>query len=34
MKVELKISMASSVVTMSGCTKNTEAFCGIAYRMG
>ncbi len=34
MKVELKVSMASNVTRMSGCTKGTEAFCGVMYRMG
>lgn len=34
MKVELKISAMSKVVTMSGCSKIWENSCGIAYRNG
>lgn len=34
MNVELKVSAASKVVTMSGCSKQTENLCGIAYRFG
>lgn len=34
MKVDLKVSAASAVVTMAGCSKAMEAFCGIAYRAG
>lgn len=34
MKIELTISKQSNAVYMSGCSKGTEAFCGIAYRMG
>lgn len=34
MKVDLNVSAASKVVAMSGCSKGTEAFCGVMYRMG
>ena len=34
MKKSLKISKASSVLNMSGCSKGTEGACGIQYRMG
>ena len=32
MKVELGISMASNVITMSGCPSTQEWSCGIMYR--
>ena len=32
MKVELKVSAASRIVTMSYCPKGSEYSCGIAYR--
>lgn len=32
MKVELKVSVASNVVTMSNCPRNLEAQCDIMYR--
>lgn len=28
----LKISKASNVITMAGCSKRLESQCGIAYR--
>lgn len=34
MKVELGISMASNVVSMSGCSRIFENQCGIMYRNG
>ena len=34
MVVKLEIKKASSVVSMSGCSKATENSCGIAYRHG
>ena len=34
MKVDLKVSAASKVVTMSGCSKYQDFNCGIAYRGG
>lgn len=34
MKVELGISMASNVVSMSGCSQAFEGNCGIMYRAG
>lgn len=34
MKVELKVSAASKVITMSGCSKYQERGCGILYRGG
>ena len=32
MKVELNVSAASKVVSMSNCPKQTQASCGIMYR--
>ena len=32
MKVDLKISKASEVVTMANCPKTSQAQCGIMYR--
>lgn len=32
MKVELKISKASKVVTMANCAKTSQPSCGIMYR--
>lgn len=32
MKVNLNVSAASRIVTMSYCPKDTEGTCGIAYR--
>ena len=32
MIVDLKVSAASKVVTMSACPKHTESYCGISYR--
>ncbi len=32
MKVELGISTASNVMTMSGCPMGSESHCGIMYR--
>ena len=32
MKVTLKVSAASRIVTMSYCPKDTESWCGIMYR--
>ena len=32
MKVNLNVSAASRIVTMSNCPKSMEASCGIAYR--
>ena len=32
MKVELKVSKASSVVTMANCPKATQSSCDIMYR--
>lgn len=32
MNVELNVSAASKVVSMSGCPQCSEDFCGIAYR--
>lgn len=34
MKVDLNVSVASKVVSMSGCSKNYPNFCGINYRQG
>ena len=34
MKVDLNVTAASKVVSMSGCSKQTESGCGIAYRYG
>lgn len=34
MKKELKISAASNVVAMSGCSKDAQSICGIMYRFG
>ncbi len=34
MKVDLNVSAASKVVTMSGCSKSWEHECGIMYRGG
>lgn len=34
MKVELKVSMASNVTRMLGCSKAVESSCGIMYRFG
>lgn len=34
MIVDLKISAASKVVAMSGCSKLSENDCGISYRFG
>lgn len=34
MKVELGISMASNVVSMSNCPSYIESLCGIMYRSG
>lgn len=33
MKVTLKVSAASRIVTMSHCPENAEYRCGIQYRM-
>lgn len=33
MKVELKVSAMSKVVTMGGCSKAWENTCGILYRV-
>lgn len=32
MKVTLKVSAASRIVTMSYCPKQSEEWCGIQYR--
>lgn len=32
MKKNLKVALASDVVTMSGCSKAAEWACGIMYR--
>lgn len=32
MKMDLNISKASSIMTMSCCPKDTEGTCGIAWR--
>lgn len=32
MKVDLNVSAASRIVTMAGCPKLTETWCGIMYR--
>jgi len=32
MKVDLKVTAASRIVTMSNCPKNMESTCGIMYR--
>ena len=32
MKVTLKVSAASRIVTMSNCPKHSESNCGIMYR--
>ena len=32
MKVTLKVSAASRIVTMSYCPQNSESWCGIMYR--
>lgn len=32
MIVDLNVSAASKIVTMSNCPRNTEGLCGIAYR--
>ena len=34
MNVNLSVSAASKIVTMSGCSRGTENSCGIAYRNG
>ena len=34
MRVDLKVSAASSVTKMSGCSKAAETLCGIMYRQG
>lgn len=34
MKVDLNVSAASKVVSMSGCSKASEYGCGIAWRNG
>lgn len=34
MKVDLNVSAASKVVSMSGCTKYGTSYCGIGYRNG
>ena len=34
MNVDLNVSAASKVVSMSGCTKMLETNCGIRYRNG
>lgn len=34
MKVELGISVASNVVSMSGCSHYFETDCGMMYRAG
>ena len=34
MKVDLNVSAASKVITMSGCTKEFQSGCGIMYRLG
>ena len=34
MKVELGISMATNVATVSKCPETTEVMCGINYRAG
>ncbi len=34
MKIDLNVSAASKVVSMSGCSKSSEYSCGIAYRAG
>ena len=34
MKVDLNVSAASRVVSMSGCSKLTDTWCGIQYRAG
>ena len=34
MKVDLNVSAASKVVSMSGCSKSNTTFCGINYRQG
>ena len=32
MQVDLNVSAASKIVTMSNCPKDTEGLCGIMYR--
>ncbi len=34
MKKNLKVALASDIVTMSGCSKSFESQCGIMYRQG
>lgn len=34
MKIDLNISAASNILQMSGCSKASETYCGIAYRQG
>lgn len=34
MYVDLNVSAASNTRKMSGCTSNTENYCGIQYRCG
>lgn len=34
MIVDLKVSAASKVVAMSGCSKSSEYGCGTSYRFG
>ena len=34
MKVDLNVSAASKVMTMSACPKAHENICGIMYRLG